>query len=139
MTVPGIDGSLKMGKSDNNTIALLEDVKGLRKKIARMPTQAEAVGEKTQGTMNLYMLIEMFGPEGLADEFLSRYGNPEDKYFGEMKGKLADALCELLVPIQEAYQKISDDEVHDVLATGAQRARETAGDVVERMRKAMGL
>lgn len=139
LTVPGTDGSLKMGKSDGNTITLLEDLRSARQKIMRMPTQVEPVGEKTQGTQNLYNMIELFCPEKLANEFLQRYGNPEDKYFGEMKKRLADHIVALLEPIQARYAQISDDEVRKILEQGAKKVRPIAAQVLADMHRAVGL
>lgn len=139
VTVPGIDGSLKMSKSAKNSIALLDTPAEIRKKIGRMPTQAEPVGPRDTGTDNLYQMVELFCETELADEFLARWGNPADKYFGEMKTKLAARLTELLEPIRIAHAKISDDDVRDVLARGASHVQPVAAEVLHDMKVAIGL
>ena len=139
VTVPGLNGSTKMSKSANNSIALLDSPKLIKKKIMRMPTQEEPIGARTVGTENLYQLIELFCDESLADDFLNRWGNSADKFFGEMKGKLADRLVQLLEPIQSRHASISTSDVRDVLAQGAQKVRPIAGGVLHDMKKAIGL
>jgi len=139
VTVPGIDGTNKMSKSGKKSIALLDSPKVIRDKVMGMPMQAEPVGPRSEGTSNFYRMLELFCPVELADEFLRRYGNPNDKYFGEMKGKLADRLIALLEPIQKRYAEITVDQVRDVLVHGAQKVRPIARSVLEDMQSAIGL
>lgn len=138
VTVPGIDGkSVKMSKSAKNSIALLDSPAIIKKKVKGMPTQAEAVGARDVGTENLYKMLELFD-EPLADEFLARWGNPADKYFGEMKLRLADRLVALLEPIQNAHAGISDDDVRDVLARGTNQVRPIAAATLHRVKVGIG-
>ena len=93
----------------------------------------------TQGTQNLYNMVTLFCPEELAHEFLQRYGNPQDKFFGKIKAQLADHLALFLKPIQERYAMISDEDVRDILTQGAKQVRAIAGAVLLDMQRAMGL
>lgn len=137
--IPGIDGSEKMGKSDGNTIALLEPIKSVVKKVRSIPTQAQAGGEMEPGTRALYQLMEICSPGDVHTDYLRRYTAREEKFFGEMKNRLAADISALLEPIQQRYAKLSDSDVRDVLAQGAQKIRTIAGAVHEDMQKAMGL
>ena len=139
LTVRGIDGAEKMGKSDGNTIALLEDVPSARKKVMGIPTQAEPGGEMTPGTQALYNLAELICPGDVHTDFLRRYTNREGKFFGEMKERLAGDVVALLEPIQQRYAELSDDDVRDILANGAQKVRPIAAAVLGDMQTAMGL
>lgn len=139
LRVPGTDGSEKMGKSDGNTIALLEDPATCRKKVMRIPTQTSMGVEMGPGTRAIYALTELCSPPHIYDEYVRRYESGDGKFFGEMKQRLADDILELLTSIQTRYQEIKDDDVRDILAAGAAKAKPVAASVLEDMRRAMGL
>jgi tryptophanyl-tRNA synthetase len=139
LRVPGIDGAEKMGKSDGNTIALLEDIAAVRKKVMGIPTQAEPGGEMQPGTRALYTLMELCSSPEVHGDYLRRYTAREGKFFGEMKKKLAQDVCSLLEPIQSRYRELGDDAVRDVLAQGASKVRLIAAGVLQDMQAAMGL
>ncbi|HQT91269.1 MAG TPA: tryptophan--tRNA ligase [Candidatus Kryptobacter bacterium] len=140
LRVPGIDGAEKMGKSDGNTIALLENLKEAARKVRSIPTQAEAGGEMQAGTRALYTLMELCSSPDVHSAYLRRYHAADGgKFFGEMKKRLAADVVALLTPIQERYAALSDDDVRCSLAQGAARVRPIAAAVLSDMRKAMGL
>lgn len=139
LRVPGIDGAEKMGKSDGNTIALLEDIASVSKKVRAMPTQLEAGGEMTAGTQALYTLMELCSPPDVHTDYLRRFANHEQKFFGGMKQRLAQDICALLEPIQERYKQLSDTDVRDCLEQGAARVRLIASAVLMDMQFAMGI
>jgi len=139
LRVPGIDGADKMGKSDGNTIALLEDTAAVTKKVKAIPTQPEPGGEMQPGTRALYTLMELCSPPEVHSDYLRRYTNREGKFFGEMKNRLAKDIVALLEPIQQRYKALSDDQVRGILAQGAARVRPITAHVLSDMRKAMGL
>lgn len=139
LRVPGIDGAEKMGKSDGNTIALLEDTAAVTKKVKSIPTQPEPGGEMEAGTQALYTLTELCSPPDVHTEYLRRYSNREGKFFGEMKSRLAQDIVALLEPIQDRYKSLSDNQVRDVLTQGANKVRPIAASVLQDMRSAMGL
>lgn len=139
LRVPGIDGSEKMGKSEGNTIALLEAIDSVTKKVKGIPTQSESGGEMQPGTRALYTLMELCSAPDVHTEYLRRFSAGEGKFFGEMKSQLAQDIVTLLEPIQERYRALSNDDVRDVLAQGAQKVRPIAASVLVDMRSAMGL
>lgn len=61
--------------------------------------------------------------------------------YGALKRDVADAVVELLRPVQERHAELAGDpaEVDKVLREGAGRARELARPVVDRAYRAMGL
>ncbi|MGH9026918.1 MAG: tryptophan--tRNA ligase [Acidimicrobiia bacterium] len=61
--------------------------------------------------------------------------------YGTFKGAVADAVTELLRPLQARYEDLAGDpaEVDRLLAAGAAKASAIADDVIERVRKAVGL
>lgn len=139
LRVPGIDGADKMGKSEGNTIALLEDIAAVTKKVKSIPTQPEPGGEMQPGTKALYTLVELCSSPEVHTEYLRRYSNREGKFFGEMKARLAQDIVALLEPIQQRYRSLSDEQVRDVLAQGANKVRPIAASVLNDMRSAMGI
>lgn len=136
--VPGIDGAEKMGKSDGNTIALLDDEAVVLKKVLQIPTQAESGGEMEPGTRALFQLAELCSPPDVHADFLRRY-HAGERFFGDMKRRLAADISALLRPIQERYHALEDEEVRDTLILGAERVRPVARDVLRAMQHAMGL
>ncbi|HEY3239018.1 MAG TPA: tryptophan--tRNA ligase [Acidimicrobiia bacterium] len=71
-------------------------------------------------------------------ELEAEYG---DAGYGAFKSAVADAVVDLLAPVRERYETLSDDpgEVAASLARGAEKAQAIAGPVMERVRKAVGL
>ncbi|HZJ27432.1 MAG TPA: tryptophan--tRNA ligase, partial [Acidimicrobiia bacterium] len=61
--------------------------------------------------------------------------------YGALKTTVAEAVVEVLAPLQERYAVVAADpgEVDRVLAAGAERARAIAGGVMDRVRSASGL
>lgn len=140
LRVPGVDGTgKKMGKSEGNTIDLLEGPATIRKKVLGIPTQDEPGGEMTPGTETLYLLMQLCSPPDVHSLYLQRYANRDGKFFGEMKKRLADDIAVLTIPIQERFTKLGNDDVRDILNLGAQKVRPIAASVLSDMRKAMGL
>lgn len=139
VTVRGIDGTEKMGKSAKNTIALLESLEEVKRKTLSIPTQSEPGGDMEPGTLSLYTLMDLCSPQGVYVEYLRRYHARDGKFFGEMKKRLAADISALLEPIQARYATLSNDDVRDVLAQGATKVRSIAGAVLEDMQRAMGL
>ena len=139
ITVPGLNGSEKMGKSDGNTLGLLDDERSIRKKIGCIPTQTNASTEMTSGTQALFTLVDLCCPQEVAYRYRARFADGESGFFGEMKQRLGDDVVELLKPIQRRYAELSDDSVAQILADGAGRVRSIAGEVLVRMQIAMGI
>lgn len=61
--------------------------------------------------------------------------------YGTLKGAVAEAVVEMLRPIQERYRELLEDpsETAAILATGLAKARSTAQPVVARAKRAVGL
>ncbi|MEM7395034.1 MAG: tryptophan--tRNA ligase, partial [Verrucomicrobiota bacterium] len=137
--VPGIDGAAKMGKSDGNTIALLEEPKKVLKKVKGIPTQTEPGGDMQPGTQALYRMVELCCPGDVHTKYLKMYTERAGKFFGEMKSTLADHIVELIEPIQEAYQTLKDDDVREILDAGATKVRVTASETLAAMHDAIGI
>lgn len=139
------DPMKKMSKSDdnpNNVIGLLEDPKKLAKKIKRAVTDSDEqariyfdVAQKP-GVSNLLSLLSCTTGESVAS-LVPKY---EDKMYGHLKGDVAEAVVNMLTPIQAEYARIRADEayLHDVLRASAIKAREKASVTLAKTYKALG-
>jgi len=139
------DPMKKMSKSDdnpNNVIGLLEDPKKLAKKIKRAVTDSDEqariyfdVAEKP-GVSNLLSLLSCTTGESVAS-LVPKY---EDKMYGHLKGDVAEAVVNMLTPIQTEFARIRADDayLHEVLRASALKAREKASVTLANTYKALG-
>ncbi|HZJ16199.1 MAG TPA: tryptophan--tRNA ligase [Chthoniobacteraceae bacterium] len=139
-TIPGLDGQ-KMSKSYDNTVALFEDEKALRKKIMRIVTDStpvEAPKDPSASTIvGLYKLVA--GDSDVARmEAEFRAGGVG---YGEFKKQLFAALWEYFAAARARRAELERDVeyVDRVLREGAGRARAVAEQTMSRVRKAVGL
>jgi tryptophanyl-tRNA synthetase len=129
----------KSTESPQGTIEVLEDLKSVEKKIKRAVTDTEAEvrfdPEAKPGVSNLLNILAACtggDPETLA----ARYSQ-----YGPLKTDTAEAVVELLRPIQERYRELSADpgEVRAILQKGAGKARAVAAPTLARAQAAIGL
>lgn len=138
--VPGTDGE-KMSKSYNNTLAVFEDVKAQTKKIMRIATDSRPMEEpKDPANDVLFMLYSLLVSEVQRDEMAALYRKGGFGY-GEIKKKLAEAAEAYFA---QARARRTDweqrpDDVRDIMAAGAKRARAKAAQVLARAQDACGL
>lgn len=141
--VPGLDGSGKMGKSDGNTIDLIEDPKSIIKKVKSAKTDSGPVSgqEMSQEMKNLYYLMELCSSKDIYNEFLDMYNRGEQRFYGAMKQQLANDIVAKLEPIRERYHSAdcSAEIAEDVLAEGSKKARVIAQEVLEDARSKIGI
>jgi tryptophanyl-tRNA synthetase len=138
--VPGTDGE-KMSKSYNNTLAVFEDVKAQTKQIMRIATDSRPMEEPKDPTNDvLFMLYSLLVSEVQRDEMAALYRKGGFGY-GEIKKKLAEAAEAYFA---QARARRTDweqrpDDVRDILAEGAKKARAKAAEVLARAQDACGL
>lgn len=138
--VPGTDGE-KMSKSYNNTLAVFEDVKAQTKKIMRIATDSRPMEEpKDPANDVLFMLYSLLVSEVQRDEMAALYRKGGFGY-GEIKKKLAEAAEAYFA---QARARRTDweqrpDDVRDILAAGAKKARTKAAQVLARAQDVCGL
>jgi tryptophanyl-tRNA synthetase len=138
--VPGLDGE-KMSKSYNNTIEVFEDVKQQRKKIMRIPTDSRPMEEpKDPASDVLFQLYSLVTANAAREEMAALYRRGGFGY-GEVKKALADAAEAYFGAARErrAQWESRPDDVRDVLAAGAAKARKKAGAVLARAQAACGV
>ncbi|MFD7679181.1 tryptophan--tRNA ligase [Streptomyces sp. NPDC060187] len=132
----------KMGKSDDvgpGVVYLLDEPDAVRRKVARAVTDSGTEvaydREERPGISNLLEILaacEGGDPEELSGGYTS---------YGALKKDTADAVVELLRPVQDRHKELCADpaEVERVLRDGAARARERARPTVDAAYRAIGL
>lgn len=139
-TIPGLDGR-KMSKSYGNTLPIFAEVDELRALVARIVTDSRPPeAPKDSDTCRLFALYRHLAQPGSVAAMRSRYLDGGVSY-REVKEELVGLLEAGFGPARVAYQTLLADpaELDRVLAAGAQRARERAAPVIERVRDVVGL
>ena len=143
--VPALDGSGKMSKSENQyaTIFLSDEDDLIRKKIMKATTDIAPTvpdSERTPNIANLFQLMELVSPADVVKKFDEDYRNCTIRY-GDMKKQLAEDMIKLVGPIREKSRLIFNDKdyLKQIMANGAAKARESAGQTLEIVKRAMGL
>ncbi|MEN8303845.1 MAG: tryptophan--tRNA ligase [Campylobacterota bacterium] len=139
-TVPGIDGQ-KMSKSYGNTVNIFGEEKKQLKTIKKIVTENVAMEEpKEFENCNVYNMAKLF----LEGENLKAL---EDRYrqggegHGHFKIYLGEVMWEYFKEFREKreYFQNNQDEVREILKSGALRAKEVAGPLMEKIRTATGI
>lgn len=135
------DPTKKMSKSDpKGDIFLKDDLKSARKKIMSAVTdtgcEVKFDRENKPGISNLltiYCSLKEITIEEAEKEF-------EGANYGTFKKAVADVVCDTLEKIQTKYNEyISSSYLDEVLAKGAKEAKEIASNVLNRVKKCVGL
>ncbi|WP_419770541.1 MAG: tryptophan--tRNA ligase [Candidatus Marinarcus sp.] len=139
-TVPGTDGA-KMSKSYGNTIDMFGTAKGVKKQVMSVVTDSKGLDEaKDYTTCNIYKLCELFMSEDELQVLQKRYATPGEGY-GHFKLTLLDKINEHFAPYADKrnYYFNHPEEVREILAHGASKARKIAQAKMEIIREAVGL
>jgi tryptophanyl-tRNA synthetase len=138
--VPGTDGE-KMSKSYNNTLAVFEDAKPQRKQIMRIVTDSRPMDQpkEPQGDV-LYDLYSLVATDAERTDMAALYARGGFGY-GEIKKSLADAAERFFAEPRARRAELAQkpDNVHEILAAGAAKARKKAADVLGRAQEACGI
>ncbi|OXY83480.1 tryptophan--tRNA ligase [Oceanimonas doudoroffii] len=135
----------KMSKSDdnaNNFIGLLEDPKKISKKLKRAVTDSDDPPvvrfdtENKPGVSNLLTL--MSGVSGRSIAELEQHF--EGKMYGHLKTETAEAVLDMLTPIQQRFHELREDEteLRRVLTLGADKARAKAVQTLDKVYDVVG-
>jgi tryptophanyl-tRNA synthetase len=138
--VIGLDGR-KMSKSYNNTLPIFGEEKPLKKLIMKITTDSTPVEEpKPVEDSTILALYKLFASETDYQAMVADHERGGIGY-GDFKKRLADAYWDFFAPMRERRAEIVADAgyVDQVLAAGAERAREEAAKVLDRVRRAVGL
>jgi tryptophanyl-tRNA synthetase len=140
-----LEPTKKMSKSDTNPgnfIGLLEDPKKISKKIKRAVTDSDEQAniyfnlEEKPGVSNLLSLLSCATGKSI-DDLVPNY---EDKMYGHLKGDVADAVVDLLAPIQTKFHQYRADQafLDEVMRKGAEKASLRASKVLGEVYQAVG-
>jgi tryptophanyl-tRNA synthetase len=140
-----LEPTKKMSKSDTNPgnfIGLLEDPKKISKKIKRAVTDSDEQAniyfnlEEKPGVSNLLSLLSCATGNSI-DDLVPNY---EDKMYGHLKGDVANAVVELLAPIQTKFHQYRADQdfLNEVMRKGAEKASLRASKVLSKVYEAIG-
>jgi tryptophanyl-tRNA synthetase len=133
-----------MSKSYGNTIDLSDTAETVVKKVRQMYTDPKRVRADIPGTVEgnpVFIYHEAFNPDiDEVEDLKARYrlGKVGDI---EVKSKLAAAINARLEPMRDRRTKLlaRPSDLRDILLTGSRRAREVAGETMERVRRAVKL
>ncbi|MFC4377554.1 tryptophan--tRNA ligase, partial [Nocardia halotolerans] len=137
------DPTAKMSKSassDAGLINLLDDPKATAKKVRSAVTDTEREirydPEHKAGVSNLLVILSAL----TATPIVGLEQNFAGKGYGDLKVEVADALVEFVTPVQKKVQEYLSDpaELDRILAAGAQRAREIAGNTLAQVYDRVG-
>ncbi len=134
----------KMSKSDedeNSFIALLDKPDDIRRKLRRAVTDSDGVirydAEQKPGVSNLLAILSSM----TGDSIESLVTRLDGQGYGVLKNECADAVVEVLKPIQAEYERLMADKQYlsDVLRANAERANKLAARTLRKVYKKVGL
>ncbi|MEM8924086.1 MAG: tryptophan--tRNA ligase [Actinomycetota bacterium] len=127
----------KSTESPQGVIYLTDEPSTITKKMKRAVTDSDNEvrydPENKPGVANLLTILAVAAddePEALADKY---------SQYGPLKNDAAEALVEMLRPIQERRAALDDGAIAEALKVGADKARERAEVVMDRVRTAVNL
>ncbi len=143
--VPGLDGTGKMSKSENNmsTLYFADDDDSIRKKVMKAktdngPTEKNSI--KPDYIENIFMLMKLVSNEDVISKYEADFNNCTIRY-GELKKQLAEDMVNFMSPIRQKATDIlaNDAYLTEVMQKGAQKAQESAQKTMKIVREAIGL
>jgi tryptophanyl-tRNA synthetase len=138
--LPGTDGR-KMSKSYGNTIELTDPEPVVRQKLKTMVTDPARVRRTDKGDPDKCPVGDLHKVFSTPETLAKVYEGCRSAGIGciECKGWAADALVQVLNPIQERRATFSDKQVQEILQDGSRRARNRAKMTMQQVHSAMGL
>ena len=133
------DPTKKMSKSDENAngaIFLLDDADTILKKFKKAVTDSgtEIKFDESRPAINNLLTIYQLMTGKTAEECEANFAG---KGYGHFKTETAEAVIGFLRPFQEKIKEYTDEDLKNILKTGAEKARtiarETLTDVYEKM------
>ncbi|MEI6346899.1 MAG: tryptophan--tRNA ligase [Bacteroidota bacterium] len=142
--VPGLDGSTKMSKSDNENscIYLADSADIIRKKVMRAVSDSGPTvpnQPKAQAVENLFSLLKIVSTSDTIHFFEEQYAQCSIRY-GDLKKQLAEDMVNFCAPIRERILEIDSDQAFliKVAQIGAEKARESAQKTMKEVREIIG-
>jgi len=137
--VPGLDGQ-KMSKSYNNTIPIFGSEKVIQKKVMSIVTDSSGVNEVKNTNCTLFKIFCLFLDENGKLELADKFQTPGTGY-GEIKKELFSTIMKHfnLFRQKRDYYEQHQDQVHDILKQGAEKASAVAETFLTPVRDVTGL
>ena len=143
--VPGLDGTGKMSKSENQmaTLYLADDDVTIRKKIMKAKTDnipEDDLKPMPESIKNIFLLLELVSDKGSIQKFKDEYQNRTIRY-GELKEQLGLDMVKFLIPIRQKTNDILNNEKYlkEIMEKGAFTATDSARATMRIVRETMGL
>jgi len=140
--LPGTDGR-KMSKSYGNTIMMADPEPVVRQKLKTMVTDPARVRRSDPGNPDVCPVGDLHKIFSSSETMAKVYEGCRSAGIGciECKGWAADALVQLLNPMQERRKKFEENPrlAWDILEAGTERARKAADQTMVDVRAAMGM
>jgi tryptophanyl-tRNA synthetase len=129
------------GGTEQGTVLVLDEPDVIRRKFKRAVTDSGTEIRRAPDKPGVTNLIEILAvargvtPEQVEADMASARG------YGDLKTTTAEAVVEWLEPVRERYEELRSDEaaLEEILATGAEKAREMARETLLDVRAAMGV
>jgi len=138
--LPGTDGR-KMSKSYGNTILLADPEPVVRQKLKTMVTDPARIRRTDKGDPDKCPVGDLHKVFSTAETMAKVYEGCRSAGIGciECKGWAADALVQILQPIQERRASFTERQALEILDEGSNRARARAEQTMQEVRAAMQL
>ena len=138
--LPGTDGR-KMSKSYGNTILLTDPEPVVRQKLKTMVTDPARVRRTDPGDPDKCPVGDLHKVFSTPETLATVYEGCRTAGIGciQCKGWAADALIQILAPIQARRAGFSESQVTEILEDGSSRARARAEQTMQEVRAAMQL
>ncbi|MGD1077622.1 MAG: tryptophan--tRNA ligase [Candidatus Sulfotelmatobacter sp.] len=140
--LPGTDGR-KMSKSYGNTLMLTDPEPAVRQKLKTMVTDPARVRRSDPGNPDVCPVGDLHKIFSSQETMAKVNEGCRSASIGciECKSWAADALVQLLNPMQERRKKFEENPrlAWDILEAGTERARRAAAETMEGVRAAMGM
>ena len=140
--LPGTDGR-KMSKSYGNTVLMSDPGPVVRQKLKTMVTDPARVRRTDPGNPDVCPVGDLHKIFSSKETLAKVYDGCRSAGIGciECKGWAADALVQLLNPMQEKRRKFENNPklAWDILEAGGERARQQTSETMKDVRAAMGM
>jgi tryptophanyl-tRNA synthetase len=143
--VPGLDGSGKMSKSENNmsTLYFADDDETIRKKVMKAKTDSGPTENNSvmpDYIENIFMLMKLVCSEEVIKKYETDFNECTIRY-GDLKKQLAEDMISFMSPIRQKTDDILANDAYlvEVMKKGAQKASESAAKTMKLVREVMGL
>ena len=137
--VPGVDGR-KMSKSYDNTLRMFWPQKRLKKAVMSIVTDSTPVEAPKDTKANVFALWSLFANAEEKKQMFER-AEAGGLGYGDVKKDLLARILETFGPMREKREELAKhpDDLEDILASGAARARTLGAPGVAAARDAAGL